>query len=192
MRRHRRLGLAYGLAALVLALGACTGEDGGGPDARETTGGTGCADTVTIALEADRGPIDDTFVARGGGAYVDADGDLHVVFGSQAFDLGGAQPEDLVSVAMLVPLDGEAPEAREYTSGRDGVNLDVSRRDQDRSITSSFGLEGTGDEVTLEITELGDDHLCASVLASSLPETGRLLHLAGTIEVPYGPLEDDR
>jgi hypothetical protein len=66
----------------------------------------------------------------------------------------------------------------------------VSRQDDADSITSSFGLKGTGDEVTLEITELGDDYLCADVFASSLPETGRLLHLAGTIEVPYGEFED--
>jgi hypothetical protein len=190
MKPNRGPRLAAGLVALA-ALGACGGDGGGAPGSQETTrGGTGCATTVTLTLEADRGPIDSTFEARGGGAYVDPNGEFHVVFGDQPFELAGQQPDDLVTVAMQVPLQGAAPAATTYTSADDGLNLDVSRSDAEGSITSSFGLEGTGDEVSMEITELGDDFLCATVLAASNPETGGALDLSGTIEVPYGDFAD--
>ena len=184
------------LLSTCLLLGACGGAETGKPDGRATdsgtadSGGTGCADTVDLQLDADRAPVHATFVARGGGAYVDQNGDFHVVFGDRVFGLAEEPPADLVSVSMLIPIAGAAPKETTYTSRDDEVNLDVTRRDDAGAISTSFGLPGTGDEVALEVTSLGGGFLCAAVSAASNPAADTSLQLSGTIEVPYGAFED--
>lgn len=184
----------------MFALASCGGGAAGtggaaptstGPAPSTTDTGSECADTVELVLVAERSPVDATFVARGGGAYVDPNGELRVIFGDRPFALLAEPPDDLVTVAVNVPLDGTEPRETTYTSAADDVTLDVTRRDAEGSISSSFGLEGTGDEISLEITEIGDGFLCADVIAASNPTAGSVtLALSGTIEVPFGDFED--